>query len=329
MKSRVCHLVGTLVLAGVFLLPLFPAGMGRAGEYPSRPIQVVVGWTPGASEDLRVRALIPKMTEVLGQPLVVINKPGAASGLGLNAVAKSKPDGYTIGNSSTSGLLFAPHMQKTEYATLTDFTYLAGTYIQPYAVVVRSEAPWKTFEEFIAYVKENPGKIKYGTAGMGGLVHVYMEMLAKDWGLKWVHVPFSGDAPNITALLGGHVPISAISSAFVPQAKAGKLRPLALITARRMTTFPDVPTLKDLGFKRDLRANEAGGICGPKGLPVEVIGKLENAIKQAVHSDDYQRVMKEFDNEARFRDSKTSREFFQEMYPRIGQMIQEAGLDKQ
>lgn len=315
-------------LTTVFFISL-PVNIPAAGDYPNKPIQFIVGWAPGASEDMRVRALAPTMSQVLGQPIVVVNKPGASSSIGLTLIAKSKPDGYTIGNSSVSGLLFKPHTQKMEYDPMNDFTYIANTGVQPYAVVVRSDTPWKNFNEFIDHVKKNPGTVQYGVAGLGGMVHVYMEILAKEWGLKWDVVPFKGDQPNIIALLGGEISVAAMSSAFVPHAKAGKFRPLALITAQRMPLYPDVPTLNELGFKRDLRANEASGICGPKGLSSEVVEKLENAIKRAVDGAEFRKVMDQLDNEPKFRNSKEATALVHELYPKIGNMIKEVGLKKQ
>lgn len=316
-------LIGLLAVGMLFQ---FMASAQAASDYPNKPIQIIVAWTAGASEDLRARSLVPKLQEVLGQPVVVVNKPGAAGTLGLTLVAKAKPDGYTLGSSPTSPILFAPHIQKMEYNPVTDFTFIAGTAIQPYAIVVRSDAPWKTMTELVDYVKNNPGKVKYGSFGLGGLAHVYMEKLSKDWNLNWVHIPFKGDQPNITALLGGHVPVAATSSAFVPHVKGGKLRVLVLLTAKRISAFPQVPTLKEMGFKLDLRGNEVLGFCGPKGLPPEIVKKLENAFKQAVESPENKQAMEQLDNEPRFRDSQTFTKLIQELYPEIGQVIKELGL---
>ena len=327
MEKRYSFLKSLNILwAILFLLPL--TAMAQTSDFPNKPIQVLVGWSAGASEDLRARSLGPKMEEVLGQPFVVVNKPGASGAIGFTLVKNSKPDGYTIGSASTSSILFAPHVQKLEYNSLTDFTYIAGTAIQPYGIVVRSDAPWKTFDELLDYVKKNPGKIKYGSFGIGGLVHVYMAAFAKQFNLDWVHVPFKGDAPNLTALLGGHVPISAASSAFVPHVKSGKMRVLVLLTGKRMAAFPNVPTLKEFGFKLDLRANEVLGFYAPKGTPPEVISKLENAFKQAVESPENQRAMESLENEAKFRDGPTFTKLIHELYTEIGQVIKDLGLSE-
>ena len=316
------------VLCGAVFLSfwLFSAGVQAAGDYPDRPIQVIVGWTAGASEDLRFRSLAPKMEEILGQPVVVVNKPGAAALVSMTLLAKSKPDGYTIGNTSSSSLLFLPHMQKVEYDTLTDFTFIAGTCGQPYAIVVRSDAPWKTWPELQDYIKKNPGKLKYGTYGLGGGVHVFMDVMGRKLGLDWTHVPFKGDQPAITALLGGHIPVAGLSSGFVPHAKAGKFRPLGIFADKRIRAFPDVPTLKELGFAFDYRWADVLGFSGPKGLAPEIVGKLENAIKQAVESGPFQKAMEQLENEAMYRDSQTFTKIIRELYPQVGKMVEQAGL---
>ena len=314
-----------ILLAVLFFIPL-TANAQTASDFPNKPIQIIVGWSAGASDDLRARALAPKLGEVLGQPVVVVNKPGAAGTLSLSLVAKSKPDGYTLVSASTSPVIFAPHIQKVEYNPLTDFTYIAGTAAQPWGIVVRSDAPWKTLGELIEYIKNNPGKVKYGSWGIGGGAHVYMEILGKARELNWVHVPFKGDAPSLTALLGGHIPVALTSASFVPHAKAGKLRPLAIIAETRMPVFPETPTLKELGFDFDLRVSGVLGFCGPKGLPPEVLRKLENAFRQAVESDENKQVMERMDSEAKFRTSQEFTQLIQELYPRIGAIIKQLGL---
>lgn len=315
-------LIGAFVLGALSMAGLVLA----AGDFPSKPIQVIIGWSAGGSEDMRARALAPKLQEVLGQPVVIVNKPGGSGSLGLTFTAKSKPDGYTISSCSTSPVLFLPHLQKIEFDPVADFTYIAGTAIQPYTIGVRSDAPWKTFDELLDHVKKNPGKIKYGSPGLGHYCQIYMELLAKSRGLNWVHVPFKGDQPAITALLGGHIPVSANSSAIIPHHKAGKVRMLALVAESRMPMFPQIPVLKEYGYKFDLRANEVLGFSGPKGIPADVVKKLENAFRLAVQSPEYKKIMEQLDNEGNFRDSQTFTKLVKDLYPRVGEMIKEAGV---
>lgn len=316
-----------ILLSSVFLFQ-FPTTAQATSDYPDKPIQVLVGWSAGASEDMRARGLVPKLQEVLGQPVVVVNKPGAASTIALTLVAKAKPDGYTIASSPAAPVIFLPHQQKLEYDPMVDFTYIAGTAVQPFGIAVKSDAPWKTLKELIDHAKNNPGEIKYGSAGIGTPSNIYMEMLAGSWNFKWTQVPFKGDQPAITALLGGHIPVACLSSTFAPQVRSGKLKVLALLAENRLAAFPQIPTLKELGVNFDLRAGEILGFCGPKGLPKEIVGKLENAFKQAVESPEYKQTMVQLENEARFRDSQTFTKLVHEVYPRIGEMIKQLGLSK-
>jgi len=324
--EKMCKVsVRLVVLLGIVSLFPFLGNAQTTSDYPNRPIQHIVGFAAGGATDLLNRALAPKMGEVLGQPVMVVNKTGAAGQIALIMTAKAKPDGYTIGG-TCSAMFCVPHMEKTEYDVLTDFTFIAGTASQPYAIAVRSDAPWKTLQELVDDVKKNPGKIKYGHFGIGGLAHIYMEALALEWKLNWVQVPFKGEVPSITALLGGHVPVIACASGFVPHMRAGKMRALALLTAKRSSACPEVPTLKELGLKMDFRMNEVLGVLGPKGMPPEIVKKLENAIQQGVETAEFKKVVEVINSEAFFRNSQDFTNFFREVYPQVGEIIKRLGL---
>ena len=291
-----------------------------------------MGWEPGASEDLRVRALTPTMAKVLGQPVVVVNKPGASSGIGLTLIAKAKPDGYTIGNSSVSGLLFAPHTNKVEYDTMHDFTYIASTGVQPYAVVVRSDAPWKNFNEFIDHVKKNPGTVKYGVAGIGGMVHVYMEILAKEWGLKWDVVPFKGDQPNVTALLGGHIPVCGNAICIRSTGEGREIPTPGVDHCAKNGTLSGCSDIERFGIQTGFEGERSFGyLRDPKGLSSEVVEKLENAIKQAVVDGRLSsvRLWISWTTSLNSETARRQRSWFDQLYPKIGNMIKEVGLKKQ
>lgn len=313
-----------VVLSAMLMCWLSVGTIQAASDFPNKPIQLIVGWSAGGSEDMRSRALATKAAEVLGQPVVIVNKPGGSGTLGLNFTAKSKPDGYTISSASTSPILVTPFFQKLEYDAIKDFSYIAGTCTQPFVIAVRNDAPWKNIKELLDYVKKNPGKIKYGSPGQGHYCNIYMEVLAKSQGLSWAHIPFKGDVPNITALLGGHIPVIATSSAVIPYIKDGKLRLLAVVADSRIASFPDVPSLKEFGFKFDLRANEVLGICGPKGIPADVVKKLEDAFRAAVAGPDFKKVCEQLDNEIKFSDSQSFTKLIQELYPKMGDMIKQA-----
>ncbi len=313
------------VLVVIMVLLHFPAKVWPQEDFPNKPIQIIVGTEAGGSDDLRYRSLAPKMAEVLKQPVIVVNKPGAANQLAVTTIAKSKPDGYTIGPASTSALLFMPHMQKVGYNTLSDFTFLAGIASQGYGILVKPDAPWKSFQELVAYSKQNPGKVKYGSWGIGGSGHLYMAMVEKNLGIRWAHVPFKGDAPNLTALVGGHVPLSIATVAFAPYVRTGQLRLLAVIANGRMSAYPDIPTVNEVGVEVE-GVWDTIGMCGPKGLPPTVVRKLEGAICAAAEGDEFRKAMKTLETEVRFRDSETYTKMVREVYPQIGDMVKKAGL---
>jgi len=324
MYNVLARLIILLVVAFLFQ---FTPNAQAAGEYPTRPIELIFPYASGGSADLRVRALAPKMGEILGQPVVVINKPGASGTLAATLVAKAKPDGYTIGYITATNLFAPLQLEKIGYNPLTDFTYIAGSGVQPFAFLVRSDAPWKTIGEFIDYAKKNPGMIKYGSAGMNSASHLYGEMFGKVKNLKLVHVPFKGDQESSTALLGGHISMASLA-AFAHYVRAGKLSVLVVFMENRMAAFPQIPTMTEIGFPYDTRAGDVMGHMGPKGLPPEILKKLENAVKQAVKTPEYAQLMEQLGSEIRFRDSEEFTKLIHEIYPQTAEMIRLIGLSK-
>jgi len=321
-----------IILLVVAFLFQFTPNAQAAGEYPTRPIELLVPFTAGGTTDLRARALAPKMGEVLGQPVVVLNKTGAAGTLAATIVARAKPDGYTIGYATASPIISAPHMQKLEYDVLTDFTYVAGAAAVKLgcAIIVRGDAPYKTIGEFIDYAKTKPGEIKFAHAGIGSYPHSYLEMFAKVKNLKLVQVPFKGDQDALTALLGGHVSMASIAgfAPFVSHVQSGRLNILAVFMENRTVEFPQIPTVKEIGFPYDLRAGDILGIWGPKGLPPEVVKKLENAVKHAGESPEYKGNLERWGDEVRFRDSREFTKLIHDIYPQMGEMIKLLGFSK-
>jgi len=317
-KGRFAGMVVLVVIA----VTISAYGQSRT-EYPNREIELIVAFAPGGSEDMRARTLAAKLTEILGQPVVVVNKPGASGTVGMTLLAKAKPDGYTIGSTSASPLIFAPHLQKVEYDPVSDFTYICGSATQPFAICVKQDARWKAMDELLDYAKLHPGEIKYAHPGTGHQSHVYMEAVCRARGVKMVGIPFKGDSESITALLGGHVVVASLASTFIPHAKAGKIRPLAMFSESRVRLFPEVPTLKELGFKFDLRAPTVLGYGAPKGLPPEIRRKLEGAFEQAIKSPEFATVLKQLDNEVLYRQGETYKKLISELYQAIGKMLKE------
>jgi len=292
-----------------------------SGPFPTRPIEIVVPYDAGGGIDLMARTLAPKMSEILGQPVVVINKPGASGTVGTAWACTRNPDGYTLFAVSPSNALFFPLIQKLEYQPLRDFTYIAGLMSQPYGIQVKTDAPWKNFQEFLDDAKKNPGKIKYSSSGVYGFGHVFMENIGKDRGITWTHVPFKGDASQIPAILGGHVTASTIAAAWVPHAKENRLRTLVLLTDKRFSDFPDIPLLSEFGFNYYMGGASLNGIAAPKGLPKEILEKLEDAMRVAAESPPFKEGAKKLSHEVCFQNSKEFSHSFEKGFNSIGDMI--------
>jgi tripartite-type tricarboxylate transporter receptor subunit TctC len=265
-----------------------------AQDFPSRPVTLIVPWPAGGSTDLAMRALAASTEKYLGQPIVIENKPGAAGTLGANAMITAKPDGYTITQIPITVFRY-PHMAQVGYDPLTDLTYLIGISGYTFGVVVRADAPWKTWQDLIAYAKAHPGKLSYGSPGANTSLHVTMEDIAQRDGIKWVHVPFKGNADNMTALLGGHIQVSADATGWGPHVDAGKMRLLVTWGSQRTKRWNDVPTLKELGY--DIVSTSPYGIAGPKGMDPKVARVLHDAFKKGMEDPGHRQAMEKFDQE--------------------------------
>ena len=209
----------TLILF-FFLISAFPETTFAQGKYPSKPINFIHGYPAGGGTDIFLRPLLTAAANILGQPVVLLNKPGGATAVALAGLKNEKPDGYTIGSLISGGLL-SQHMRKVPYDTTKDFTPILQCGDWLYGLVVRSDSSWKSFKEFIDYAKVNPGKIRYSTAGPGTPQHLVMERLALEQKIKWTHIPFEGEPQALSALLGGHVEASSQAPGWKKFVEAG------------------------------------------------------------------------------------------------------------
>ena len=211
--------IGALLAAMAFAW----GGAVEAQNFPTRPVTLIVPWPAGGTTDVVMRALATATEKHLGQSLVIENRSGAAGTLGPGQMAATaKPDGYTVAQIAITVFRY-PFMRKTTYDPTKDFTYIIGVTGYTFGVVVRKDAPWQTFHELLADAKANPGKINYGTPGAGTSLHITMEQIAKQQGLKWTHIPFKGNAEATTALLGGHIQVEADSTGWAPLVNTGEL----------------------------------------------------------------------------------------------------------
>ncbi|HSW06710.1 Bug family tripartite tricarboxylate transporter substrate binding protein [Aquabacterium sp.] len=255
-----------------------------AAGYPDRPITFVCPWPAGGTADMTMRALCGAAAKQLGQTIVVENKAGASGMLGLKALASAKPDGYTIGQIPISVTRFS-QLGTVQIDPLKDLTYLARTSGQAFGIAVRTDAPWKTLKEFVAAAKADPGKLTYGSAGIGGATHVGMEEFALAAGVQFNHIPYKGGAPALQDLMGGQIDALADSSSWAPHVKAGKLRLLATWGEKRTQDFPQTPTLREQGF--DVVVDAPNGIGAPKGLDPAIERKLREVFKAAAASPEF------------------------------------------
>ena len=270
------------------------AGRGaQPGGFPDRPVRLIVPWTAGGSADGQLRSLAELATRRLGQPVVVENRPGATGTLGAIAIRDARPDGYLLSQIHMSSLRVPMMQPRPAYDPLTDFTYVIQLTGSLLGIVVRAASPWRTLPELVADAKARPGRITYGTLGIGSTQHLAMERIARIAGIEWTHVPYRGTAETLTALIGGHIDVAADSSAWAPMVQEGSMRLLATFGSGRPKRFADVPTLREQGI--DYVADSPYGICGPRGMDPEVTRILHDAFRDALFDPAHQPVLDRFD----------------------------------
>jgi tripartite-type tricarboxylate transporter receptor subunit TctC len=237
-----------LLLAGCAAALLAPAGAALAQGFPSKPITLIVPWPAGGSTDRHMRLLAELASKHLGQNIIVENKPGAGGTLGPGMMAQTaKPDGYTIAQ-FPMGMLRMPHMQKTPWNPLTDFSYIIGVSGYTFGFTVRADSPYKSFNEYIEAARKAPGKVDYGSTGIGTSPHLLMEELAENAHVQLTHVPFRGNADLQQALLGGHVSAQSDATGWDKFVDSGQMRLLLTFGEQRTKRWPNVPTAKELGY---------------------------------------------------------------------------------
>ena len=270
----------------VVLAAFFLTSIAVAAEFPTKPIKLVVPFPPGGAVDALGRLVGQKTSEILGQPIVIDNRAGAAGSIGTEIVAKSTPDGYTLLMGSTSSLSVIPNLQKVPYDPIKDFTPVSLVAYIPHVLVINNDVPAKTLAQFIAYAKANPGKLSYASSGNGTPHQIAVEMFKKMAGVFIVHIPYKGTAPGLTDLMSGQVALMSVElSTALPYIKAQKIRPLALLAPNRSTFAPDIPTVAQAGLP-GLDITSWYGVVAPAGINRETLNILGTAIAKAVKSPD-------------------------------------------
>ena len=266
--------------AGAAALPVM-SRIARAQAYPSRPVRIVVGFPPGGSVDITARLIGQWLSERLGQPFVIENRPGAGTNVGTEAVVRASGDGYTLLLASQTNAVNATLYDKLNYNFIRDIAPVVGISREPNVMVVNPSFPAKTVPEFIAYAKANPGNINFASGGNGSPPHVSGELFKMMTGVNMTHVPYRGGAPALTDLLAGQVQVQfATMSSSIEYIRARKLHALAVTTATRSDALPDLPTVGD--FVPGYEASFWGGIGAPRKTPAEIIGSLNREVNAAL-----------------------------------------------
>jgi tripartite-type tricarboxylate transporter receptor subunit TctC len=322
-----CPLLVSAILLVIAILWASSSWAAESTNYPTKPINLLIGYAPGGVIDITARFMAAKAERILGQPFAITNN-GAAGSSAAWAILKSKPaDGYNIVAGGNSALCRMPHLRELPYK-MDDFIpimHYATPILTP--VVVKADSPWKTFKDLVDYAKKNPGKLTYSTTGAGSPMHISMEYVAKQEGIKWTHVPYPGTVPAFTAMLGGHVNFQVGAAECIPYVKNGTVRILANLSEKRVKTWPDVPTLVEQGYDT---YNESVFMFGaPKGTPKAIIDKLDATFRKAMDDPEFPAVMAKVEFEASYRNSEDTRKYLEKADKVIGAMIRELMIPKE
>jgi len=314
-----------LLLGGVALaLPLALPSLAQAQAFPSKPITLIVPWPAGGSTDRHLRALAEIASKNLGQTIAVENRPGGGGTTGPGTMAlTAKPDGYTIAQ-YPMGMLRVPHMQKVQWDPLKDFSFIIGVSGYTFGFTVRSDSPYRSFNEYVEAARKEPGKIDYGSTGIGTSPHLLMEELAGNAKVSLNHVPFKGNADLTQALLGGHVMAMSDATGWDKFVDGGQMRLLVTFGEQRTRRWPNVPTAKDLGY--NVVSTSPYGLVGPKGMDPAVVKTLHDAFKKAMDDPKHLEVLAQLNQDLWYRSGDDYAKWARETYAKDKALIERLGL---
>ncbi len=318
MKRR--HLVQ---LAGAALAaPVFTA---QAQSFPVKPIKLIIAFPAGGPTDITMRSLADGASKILGQTVIIENKPGAGGTLPAQTLQISAPDGYTLAQIPL-GVFRLPYTTKINWDPIKDISYVLNVTGYAFGLVVPAESPIKNWAQFVAWAKANPGKLSFGSTGTLTSPHLTMELIAQKLGIELLHVPYKGSADLMQAIMGGQIMAAADSTGFAPLVESGKLRVLNTWGDQRLAKFPDAPTLKELGL--DMVQNSPFGIGAPRGTPADVVKKLHDAFKTVMDQDSYKAALARYDMVPIYMSSEGYGKFAQETFVREKALVEKLGLAK-
>lgn len=310
---------------GAAALTAVSLGAANAQTFPAKPVKLVIAFPAGGPTDISMRVLADNASKILGQPVIVENKPGAGGTLPAQALQTAQPDGYTLAQIPL-GVFRLPYTTKINWDPVKDISYVLNVTGYAFGIVVPADSPLKTWTHFVAWAKANPGKLSYGSTGTMTSPHLTTELIAQKLGIELLHVPYKGSADLMQATLGGQLMAAADSTGFAPQVEAGKLRVLNTWGAERLAKFPDAPTLKELGL--DIVQNSPFGIGAPKGTPAPVVKRLHDAFKQAMEQESYRTALARYDMVPMYMSTAAYQKFAQETFAREKALVEKLGLAK-
>ena len=293
--------------------------------FPNRPIRLIVPWPPGGSTDGQLRSLADLAQRHLGQPVIIENRSGVSGTMAAQMMAaEQRGDGYLVGQMPVTAFRVPMMTSHPGWDPLKDFTYIIHLTGYLFGVVVKADSPWRTWQEFMAYAKANPGKVAYGTPGVGSTLHITMERIAAENGIDWLHVPFRGGADNIQAVLSGQTQANADSTGWAPLVEAGQLRLLVTWGENRAARFPNVPTLREVGI--DIVSASPYGLAGPKGMDPGVMRALHDAFKAALMDPAHAEVLRRYDMPVIYKNSADYAAYVGQVMEEEGTMIRRLNL---
>ncbi|NSX05507.1 tripartite tricarboxylate transporter substrate binding protein [Cupriavidus gilardii] len=309
-----------LAIGAAFAQPTF-----AKEPYPVRPIKIVIGFAPGGSTDTPMRVLAESVSKILKQPVVIENRPGAGGTMPGIVMQSASSDGYTLGIASL-GIYRLPYTTDAKWNPATDLTYIIGLTGYAFGIVVPSSSPIKSWQDYVAAAKSKPGELTYGTPGVATTNHLTMEQISRKAGIKLHHIPYKGTAESMQAIMGGQIESAAETSAWAPFVKEGKMRLLVTWGGKRMESFPDVPTLHEVGIP--LTQTSHWGLVGPKGMDPAIVAKLHDAFKQAMHQPEFKRALARYDMEPEYRSSAEFHKFAIETMKQEKEILDLLGLSR-
>ena len=301
------------------------ATFAQAQGFPSRPIKLIVAFPAGGPTDITMRSLADNASKILGQPVIIDNKPGAGGTLPAQQLQSSPADGYTLAQIPL-GVFRLPYTTKINWDPVKDIAYVLNLTGYAFGIVVPADSPFKTWADFVAYAKAHPGERTYGSTGTLTSPHLTTELIAQKAGIKLLHIPYKGSADLMLAVVSGQLMAAADSTGFAPQVEAGKLRVLNTWGEKRLDKFPNAPTLKELGY--DIVQNSPFGIGAPKGTPPDVVKRLHDAFKKAMEEPSYASALSRYDMLPNYMSTADYGKFAQETFLKEKALVEKLGLGK-